>query len=226
MRQVQQAQTMANNAFVEGQRVTAERRLIAVDKIWRETIRLRRECPTAVGLLDIYPPDRYDVAKIPGIRRLADDMDLPSIVERLQDTEVENIRPFIGEACYSLYSCYYALTGRIAYLLSEDIPKGKVRPWYKDGRTRELLSEVLTKQEIMKLDSLTQGQLKWTRNLLEQKILERTSQIISGNTSAEEGIEQARNIQRSIDDMNKEINRVSYERNDSGSHTAPPLSKA
>ena len=201
LQRVQQAQAMVNNAFVEGQRATAERRVIAVDTIWRGITKLREECPPAVGLLDLYPPDRCDVTRIPEIKNFANETSLSSIIKRIEDTDVKNIRPFIGEACYSLYSCYYALTGRIAYLLITDTPKGKVQPWYKDKMIRGLLSEVLTEEEIVELDSLIERQFNWTRDLLEQKLLEQTSRIISGNTSAEEGLQQARNIQRAINDM-------------------------
>ena len=195
MQRTRQLQTAANSGLAEGQRVTAERRIEAVNTVWLRMVKLKRERPTALGMLDISYPQEYEkmwTSKV--FKDLVGDISIQSVTKELSDDVVDEVRPFVGETCYSLYFCYRAIFGRIAIKLSEDVPAGKVSRWFEDQYTRTLLSTALADHELKTLDGLQLGKLRWLTEAFENKILEQMNEITSGRTSTEEGIEQARRV--------------------------------
>ena len=195
MQRIQQLQTAANSGLAEGQRVTAERRIEAVNTVWLGMVKLKRECPTALGMLDISYPQEYEkMWTSKGFKDLVGDISIQSIAKEISDDGVDRVRPFVGETCYSLYACYRAIFGRIAIKLSEDVPAGKVNRWFEDPYTRTLLSTALADHEFKTFDELPLGKLRWLTETFENKILEQMHAITSGRMSTEEGLEQARRI--------------------------------
>ena len=195
MQRTQQLQTAANSGLAEGQRVTAERRIEAVNTVWLGMLKLKRERPTALGMLDIIYPQEYErMWTSKPFKDLVGDFSIQSITKELRDDAVDTVRPFVGETCYSLYACYRAVFGRIAIKLSEDVPAGKVNRWFEDPYTRNLLSTALADHEFETFDELQLGKLRWLTDTFENKILEQINTITSGGMSTEEGLEQARRI--------------------------------
>ena len=160
-------------------------------------------------MLDISYPQEYEkmwTSKV--FKDLVGDISIQSVTKELSDDVVDEVRPFVGETCYSLYFCYRAIFGRIAIKLSEDVPAGKVSRWlrtntlggrkvsrwFEDQYTRTLLSTALADHELKTLDGLQLGKLRWLTEAFENKILEQMNEITSGRTSTEEGIEQARRV--------------------------------
>ena len=162
-------------------------------------LKLRKERPTALGMLDITYPQEYGKAWTSELfKNLVGDISIPSITKEASDDVVDRVRPFVGETCYSLYACYRAIFGRIAIKLSEDVPAGKVNRWFEDSHTRTLLSTALTDRELETFDELQLGKMRWLTETFEKKILEQVNEITSGRTSTEEGIEQARRVLAAI----------------------------
>ena len=195
IQRIQQLQTAANSGLGEVQKVTAERRIEAVKMVWLGMVKLKRERPTALWMLDIIYPQEYEkMWASKGFKDSVGDISIQTIVKEASDDDVDGVRPFVGETCYSLYSCYRAIFGRIALKLSQDVSAGKVNRWFEDSYTRTLLSTALTDHEFKTFDGLESGKLRWLTETFENKILEQMNAITSGGMSTEEGLEQARRI--------------------------------
>ena len=197
LQQLKAAQSVANAAFIQGQKVTAKHRLNAAAAFWEKMFRMRDKEPTIFGVLDLLGPNEFDLLRTRSdFRSMVDSMSFESIVSSIMEgDETELLRPFIGEACFSLYSCRRAIIGRVAILLVEDVKSGRVRHWYKDELILQTIAQILDEEEIAQFRSLPSGHLKWLRENLEEKTLEQLRRVISGQVSADEGAEQARKIQ-------------------------------
>ena len=192
-------QSAANAAMVEGQKVAAEFRIKAADEMWREILRLREATSYPLTMLDVLEPDEYQLFVTDDrIRTAALKTDIDNV---LANPGIEHIRPFLGEKLFVSLFFYRALVGRIWMLLERDIEKGHVTPWFHDTHIRQLLSEVLTEEEMKHFEGLTSLRVNWTRNLIEEKILQHLRDLIAGTHSADEGLEQAGRIFKAVTEL-------------------------
>lgn len=167
----------ANAALIEGQRVSAEWRIKAADTIRRDVLALRNKTSAPLTELDILDPVEYQL--------FVTDSRSRSSVLRLEDRQmvathdIEQARPFLGEKLYALVFIYRAIVGRICFLLERDVQKGHITLWFQDDGIKRLLREVLTPDEMKQFEGLTKLRVKWTRNLLEEKILHDLRRVIA-----------------------------------------------
>ena len=203
LKQLQGIHDVASGAFIQGQRVAAEHRIAAIESFWIKMVDLRKREPPVFQVLDILQPEEFDlVATKPKIRALVDEMSFESIVSSiLGDDDTESLRPFIGEHCFSIYYWRRALMFDISVNLIREVKTGKVRPWFKDQHILHKLSQILDNEEISEFISLTQGHWSWLRAMSDRKALEALRMVISGQLSANEGVEQALKIQETASDM-------------------------
>ncbi|MCY3887953.1 MAG: hypothetical protein OXG19_09695 [Chloroflexi bacterium] len=204
--QLQAMQNTANATVIEGQRVAAEWRTKTADAIWREIVRLRQAAPAVLTYLDILTPDEY--------QHFVTRADLRELALALEDErlwywtlEAEHVRPFLGEDLFLKFFIYRACLGRVAYLLERDVRQGEVKPWFRDSGIRQHLRLVLEEDEMKQLDELPIGQLSWTLNIMEGKILDQLRRVVSGEISMTESLEQARAIRESIQKLEAEDRR-------------------
>ena len=192
--QLNSVQTAANAALVEGQRASAERRIKAVDELWREIVRIRDEAPPAITVLDVLLPTELNKPDVQGhLREMLPRKDLGSA---FRNSEIEVVRPFVGEQLFLQFYVYRAVSGRIVFLLEKGLESDNVTPWYDDQGIHQLLGYVLTEEEIEQLRRAKISQVHWMQNAVEDKILRGLRKLIAGEVSSEEGLAQAqRNLE-------------------------------
>ena len=194
-------QSAANAALIEGQRISAEYRIKAADEMWREILRLREETTNPLTMLDLLDPSEYHQIVTDGhIRSIALKADTETI---LANPGIEHIRPFVGERLFALFFSYRAIVGGIWVALEEDVKRGHVTPWFHDTHIRQLLREVLTEDEMKHFEGLASLRVSWTRNLLEQKILQDLRGVIAGTQSVDDGFEQASRILKAVTELQR-----------------------
>ena len=125
---------------------------------------------------------------------------MPPVAEKttLQNPQIEYVRPFIGEELYLQFFIYRAVTGRTAILLEEGIKSGKVESWYNDSGIQQLLSYVMSSEEINQFKQVSVVRLHWLQNALEAKILNGMQRLIAGEVSSQESVEKAQNILKQV----------------------------
>ena len=194
-------QSAANATMIEGQKVAAEFRIRAADEMWREILRLREATSYPLTMLDMLDPSEYHQMATDGhIQSIALKADTETI---LANPGIEHIRPFVGERLFALLFSYRAIVGGIWVALEEDIKRGHVAPWFHNTHIRQLLSEVLTEEEMKHFEGLTSLRVSWTRNLIEEKILQYLRGLIAGTQSVDDGFEQASRILKAVTELQR-----------------------
>jgi hypothetical protein len=102
----QALQSVVASSFSEGQRAAHERRLNAVEVIWKALVGMRDQLPIVIEVLDVLTPDKYhQVLGNPDIRKEINEMSEEGLAEisGKGTREAEMARPFYGEYIYSLF---------------------------------------------------------------------------------------------------------------------------
>ncbi|MCK4340570.1 MAG: hypothetical protein KAY37_02455 [Phycisphaerae bacterium] len=178
-----------------------DRRLAAMETIWRKTVELRGRVPRFVGPSDFFLPEEYEgyFTKLE-TQRLLQGYSLDSIIERLgcDDREPDQARAFAGDRLYGLFYFYRALIGRVSLVLIRNHEKGSYGPWHTDATVRSHLKAVLDSEELSEFDGMALGRFQWICNTIQEKMVDHIARVLSGEESAMEGLEQAKRIRAAM----------------------------
>ena len=191
----------AHASFVEGQKASMERKLNAVDNLWRSTTQFRASLPPAVAVLDVMTVDQYSGTKDnPQFKTLAGELS-PEELATLVPMPIEEVRPYVGEYMWAVFSCYRTILVRRLVLLGPGWTDAEKIEWYKDTGTRQVIAAVLTATELTEFDNTEYGKISWLQRRLESKLLAGAQKIISGESFGANSLEQATRIQQRIADL-------------------------
>lgn len=190
--------TAAHSSFAEGQKAAMERKLQAVDKLWKSLVDFRGKLPAILGFIDILTVDEYRGAKDhPTFVALARDLSEEKI-SNLSNWDIEDVRPYVGEYIWSLIFIYRAIFLRTSLLLLLGRSDAEKLEWHKDGGIQQLINAALSKEERATLEAQQFGKILWIQRQIEGKILASLHKIISGEDFVNPSIEQMRVIQETI----------------------------
>ena len=191
----------AHASFAEGQKAAMERKLNAVDRLWSCFLQIRGSLPSVLSFMDVMTVDNYKAAKDdPKFRTLTTDLK-PEKLAELAPPAVEEVRPYVGEYLWAVFSSYQSILIRILTLLILARTDAEKIEWYKDSGTRHLIDAVLLPAEVQAFDQLQFGKLAWLQRWLEAKILTAAQKVISGEAFGDESLQQASLIQQRIDQL-------------------------
>ena len=205
--QILALQSAANTSLNEGQRVAAERRIQAADRMWQEILRLKHETLFQIKLLDMADDSgEYDVLlRNPGLQ-----ISQASLLEKYLDiTVLEQERPFIGDKVFALCDGYRTIVLQMVLLLSNSVKNGHMNLWHEDEHTLSVVREMLSPEEIEEFWLYKPGHAVWTTNLIEEKILDNLRRVVAGAQSVEEGVELGREILKAVAQV-REDNRGNF----------------
>lgn len=181
------------------------RRLAAIETLWSETIRLRQRTPLYASRADILVAHEFEsafaedgayAAAIQQVSRYDEVTDL--LGDR---TEVEVARAFCGEYLFALFFAYRAFTGRVAALLRDGFEKKRVKCWHDDRHLQHLVRTVLSPDEVQEIEALPVMRLRSTQAVIERKMVQHITDVLSGKAAADSNLLEARNIVRAVDEM-------------------------
>jgi hypothetical protein len=188
----------AQASFAEGQKASMERKLNALDRLWRSVLDLRNNLPAVLGFMDFLTVDEYQGARDhPTFRELTKDLS-PDKMPALTPQDIEEARPYTGEYLWTIYYCYRAILLRILFLLHLGRTDAEKMNWHTDGGTRQLIEAVLTPAEVAQFDQARFAKVAWIKQRLEAKILAAAQKVISGESFGADSLEQAKQIQQRI----------------------------
>lgn len=161
----------AHSSFAEGQKAAIERKLQAIDTLWRQILQLRLRLPLLLSFDDFMTVDQYKAMKgqpmlIALKQELSDKQN-----SKLVDPETERVRPYIGEYTWAVFNSYHAMMVWVVFLFSSGRADAEKLEWHKDPTTRQLIQTVLSTTELKDFDSKALGKISWLRGCLESKIL-------------------------------------------------------
>lgn len=190
------AMVSAISASAEGQKAAIEGRMRGFDRVWKAMLAVRKNTGPITTFLDILTVDEYKAIKNhTHFQAIVGDLDQERIMKMIPDQDVEEVRPYVGEVVWALFSVYQAVNLRIVLLAwwSSDRDEEKIH-WYKDTLTRDLLALALTKEELKKFDALPMGKIDYVRKAIEIKVLAAWQRVISGAELGDEALLQAHKI--------------------------------
>lgn len=186
----------AHASFAEGQKAGMERKLQAVDTLWSRLLRLRASLPPILGVIDIMTVEEYKGMKSqPTFEALSRGWSVEKLTE-LMDSEVERVRPYVGEYIWAVFYSYQVVMLRIVFLLHAGRDDAAKLEWHKDSGTRQLIEAVMSAAEFKEFDATMFGKVTWLQRRLESKILAAARKLVSGEEFGADALEQARLIQQ------------------------------
>lgn len=172
-----------------------ERRLNAIDRIWRGVLALRNNAPQLMMLLDIITVDEYKgLTADPRLKDFAGDLSENRIAAMIPDKLIEETRPYIGERLWSLFVAYQAVTLRVLFLIHLAQTQHTKVAWFDDPGVRQLLAVALSQEELAEFDSARFGKISLLRRLMDSKIIQAATRVVSGEEFGAEAMRQAREI--------------------------------
>ncbi|MCP9762395.1 hypothetical protein [Lacihabitans soyangensis] len=111
--------------------------------------------------------------------------DLKNLIS--QKKEIEKLRPFISEKLWLLGNVYSDFIGRCSYLLIDGYKKGKIVIWKYDTGVKQILLTSLSEKEIGHILKNEFHTFENFLQLLEYKMLNEVSRLISNEALTEDG---------------------------------------
>src|SRR5258708_20412260 len=148
----QTTRTISSNAFSSVHLATHERRIIAIERLWKLLLRVREVSPTFLTLIDLSTAEEEKrlLTKKTDYLELINEFDPSAEVGKLRelsfDAEIERI--FVDQQLWALFFAYRALLFRIPIALTKSIQKGEeIRPCREDKGVGQMLAAALTPNE-------------------------------------------------------------------------------
>ena len=180
-----------------------QKRLAAIDQLWRCTRALRNHFSGVVFFFEILMPDEYNTD---GLRNgtfasSIENVDQDFIQEKMSSIEMlEDTRPYLGETLWLRFFVYRAFLGRLAVLISDGKKLKNIRSWREDDGVRQILKNVLSSRiyDSVFTESKSYFPVNIVINTLESLILEEIAQIISGRHSAIESFNSSQSLRDAL----------------------------
>jgi hypothetical protein len=178
-------------AFVsDNQKFVGEKRLLAFEKLWKTIPELKRFAPF---YLDYILSNEQELLRTnPKLKSIIDGIKEQEFIDEAQkiSAEFEYLRIYIPETIWQMYSSYKILSIgiplRLKFFLNSNNP---LIPWYREQANQNIIINIMSKEEVQEFNSKQVGQLSYTLDLIESKILELIQMYISGDIALEEIIE-------------------------------------
>lgn len=178
----------------EFQKVVIQKRVSAVDEIWRATLQVEEAIPAIFFLLDIGFDREYE-----SIARRADfSSELSKLDHRVvikaaidQSPQLAHWIPFAGTYLWAVFSTYRAVVFRMIYLVDESKAQPNKLHWYWDELLRERLHAALGKEALEEFDSLQVRRIDWMKNRFSKAVLDAIENVIEGRDAGESVMQQA-----------------------------------
>ena len=192
---------MLTGSFSNAQSQVFERRLNYIEELWKAFYVLRDSMPSFLTYVDIILEKEYqDWIKRTDVQEVFGDLSMEQITKMSTSLtgDIEKVRPFVGEYLWSLYFVYRAFSFRLVVFIFMEQQKDAPEYWKNDDGIKQILRSVLSESEFDSFKSKEIGSIQYVRALMEGKFISQVENIITGKSSIQEGIEQARTIMLSV----------------------------
>lgn len=167
-----------------------ERRLLAIDRMWKSVLETRGRFSRAMTLFDILTPTELETIgrDSPFVAGMPVGFDEFGLAHRVLP-DCEEHRPYLGEYLWLRFFVHRAVHGRLALRVSEGLQKGRVFPWDRqpngqDDGVISLLQHVLEPDQIAMARKHTTGGPGLALRLIEGQMLSEIERMLSGADAA------------------------------------------
>jgi len=185
--EMKQRDTILNNSIaslISVNKLAQEKKVSAIEELWGTILDFRNFFGPCVLFYDILTPKEYLSASQKGNFSFLFRKEFHTMLnQKLVTSKIEEHRPFLGEKIWNLFTALRTFEGRISLSLILNHNKGELNEsadWRKDRYTMTLLENTLSDSEIKRVKSMSDSATSTVINLIELKILNEVSQILSG----------------------------------------------
>jgi len=178
-----------------------ENRIKCLEELWKNFCELRGSTPFYFKYLDIIKKDEYPVwIKQEEYQKIFGSLSIENIkdVANKQTSEIERVRPFVGEYLWSIFYVYYMFLVRVSTHVFVNRAKEMPEYWKDDEVINRWLASVLCKEEMESFSSMQYRAINYIERAFESKFLLHCNKVLSGEASIIEGIEQAEKIFKNV----------------------------
>ncbi len=194
-------QGVGNKAFEEINKISMEKKVGAVHVVWQAVIALRTIFPPIATLIDTFPREQFGlytaIKNSPNFDLLKGEV----VGEQFKKTMSEKVnlveeqRIYLGEYVWNLYHALMTIMMSCYLAIHFETDDEKVVTWYENSLVKGLVEVIFSSEELNRYQSRNAGKQTIIRDVLERKILEGLTQIISSEKVTEEALKQAEKIQ-------------------------------
>jgi hypothetical protein len=194
----------------DNQKVVGEKRLLALEKLWKTIRELRKTAPFYLD--EILSNEQELLRKNPHYKSKIDDIKGQEFIDNAQNisSEFESLRSYIPETIWQMYSSYKILSVgiplRLKFFLNSNNP---LIPWYREQANQNIIINIMSEEEVKEFNSKQFGQLSYTLDLIESKILELIQMYISGDIALEEIVEKTNLLGKANQNAEEIVNKTS-----------------
>ena len=190
-------QAAVYSSFSEAQKAAMERKLLAIDKLWQTLIDFRENLPMTLNVIDILLEEEYEKILLKNNPTYMINQNYIKIFKNIDD-----VRPYIGELMWFLFSSYRTVFIRISFLIksAQDGDYNKIY-WKRDSALIAVIDAFLTKEEMQKFGNLKISNIEFLKKKLESKIISEMHKVISGKDLVNDSTNQIFIIQKRLNEL-------------------------
>lgn len=176
------------------QQVVIQKRLDAIEEIWRATLQVEEVIPAVFLLLDIAYDAEYElIARRADFTSELSKIDHHVVIKAAidQSPQLAHWRPFTGTYLWVVFSTYRAVVFRMIYLVDESKMEPHKLYWFRDALIRQQLHAALGKEALEEFDSLQVSRIDWLKKSFSKAILAAIENVIEGRDAGESAMQQA-----------------------------------
>jgi len=189
-----------------------EKRINALDKIWRQTNDFLYSLPDSFLYVNNLPESKYadylDREEFPEngdirgeLQNLEKEKD---IVEKFREirNNLTYERPFLGEDLYLRFHAYYTFVTRVFIHTLGGVEKNKLSHWQQDVYAKKLIKKTATEEEVVYMESNKKNSYSYALEVMEKQIVEQMSLLLSGKEATEYSMKQAEELREILTENN------------------------
>jgi hypothetical protein len=198
-------------AFVsDNQKFVGEKRLLAFEKLWKTIRELRIFAPFYLDIILSNQQEQLRANK--NFKSIIDGIKEQELIDKAQSisAELETLRIYVPEIIWQMYSSYKILSIgiplRLKFFLNSNNP---LIPWYREQANQNIIINIMSEEEVKEFNSKQFGQLLYTLDLIESKILELIQMYISGDIALEEIVKKTNLLGKANQNAEEIVNKTS-----------------
>lgn len=191
----------AVSSYTDVQKATISRKLEAVDVLWVGYIKLMEAFPAVLYLTDTFTDEEMKgLYTSPSMGKYSAEIttwEETSFIG-IGFSEVQAVRPHLGEYAWAIYETYRTIMGRSIYLIKEGRTDPARVEWYKDQNIQNLVRSALGEDGAVEFAHQGYGRFKWLNNHFSAMLLAAIDKILTGQTFSESALAQAQKMDQQI----------------------------
>ncbi len=195
----------------EAQLVAHQRKLDALEKLWKGVLGVTNGCPGILKMLDVMTVDEHPQAvRNPNFSVLLKGVELKAMKDVLEKLigDYEQVRPYVGEVLWTQFHVYQTVVLRACMLASQwetDIAK---LDWASDKMNQTLIYAAVGAEDSAAFSRLRYGRLGWLQQKITERILSGIKKVISGEAIGADAVRQTEHLEELIREANAESRKI------------------